>query len=76
MAFPAEIIGEIPVYILEIFAKGLVLCVMMGVSSFFILSTLTICTHFKILAVKLENVTSDNPEVVEGLIEEHKRLIE
>jgi hypothetical protein len=73
MGLPVEIFGEIPIYVLESLVRALMLSALMGICSAFILSSLTICTQFNILAKQLENLKTDNVKAVNDLIKEHKR---
>lgn len=75
MGLPVEVFGEIQVYVLESFVRVLMLTTLMGVSSGFILCSLTICAHFEILAIRLENLKSDDPKIIHKLIQEHDELI-
>jgi hypothetical protein len=75
MGLPVEIFGEIPIYVLESLVRALMLSALMGICSAFILSSLTICTQFNILAKQLENLKTDNVKAVNDLIKEHKRLL-
>lgn len=75
MGLPVSIFGEIPIYVLESLIRALMLSTLMGVCIAFILSTLTICTQFNILAKQLENLKTDEGKEVDDLIKEHKRLL-
>lgn len=76
MGLPVEMLGEIPTYILESFVRAHMLSTLMGVCSAFILSTLTICTQFNLLALKFEQLKTEDEKIVNGLIKEHKKLLE
>lgn len=76
MGLSVEILGEIPTYILESLVRAHMLSTLMGVCSAFILSTLTICTQFHILSLRFEQLKTDDVKIVNGLIKEHKKLLE
>lgn len=75
MGIPVEIFGEIPVYVIESLIRVLMVTTLMGVSAGFILCSLTICAHFQILADRFENIKSDDPKIINGLMEEHNELL-
>jgi hypothetical protein len=75
MGIPTFLIGELPTYIVESLVRGLMLITLMGVCSIFILSTLTICNQFNILAIKLEHMQTDDSKEIDKLIAEHRDLL-
>lgn len=75
MGLPVEFFGEIPIYVIESFIRGIMLSTLMGVCSAFILSSLSICTQFKMLGKKIENLKGDDPEILDALIKEHKKFL-
>lgn len=75
MGLPIEVLGEIPIYIIESFVRALVLISIMGICIAFILSSLTICSQFEILSKKFEDLKTDDMKLLNDLIEEHKTLL-
>lgn len=72
---PTRIFGEIPAYIIESFFKALLVGNVMGLSIIFIMCSITLCTHFEILAVKIEFMKGNEEKLLNELIEEHNRLL-
>lgn len=76
MGIPTSIFGEIPTYVLESFVRMMMLSMIIGICTIFILSTLYICTQFNILALEMENFHEDNEKAINRLIERHQELLD
>lgn len=47
----------------------------MGISLLYIIAALSICTHFEILSMQLENLTEDDPKFIGNFLKKHSEFI-
>lgn len=76
-AFPVKYFGEMNVYIIEtILSRAYIMTLVVGISLMYIIAALSICAHFKILAMQLENLNEDDPKFIENFLTNHLNFIE
>lgn len=76
MGVPAEYFGEIPTFIIETSIRTLMLTTLVGACVLYAISSLHICSQFRILAHNIESFPMDDEKGLEVLIQRHQDLLE